>query len=53
MFRGGGEGGWLYKTPSISDEPHGQHLLALKFEMSHQHSVCRKLAMLMKQSKEV
>ena len=37
----------------LSDELHGQNLLALKFEMSHQYSVCTQLALLGKQSKEV
>ena len=28
-------GKWGYTRHHLSDEPHGQNLLALKFEMSH------------------
>ena len=44
---------WGYTRHHLSDERHGQNLLALKFEMSHQYSVCTKLALQVKQSKEV
>ena len=43
----GGGGG--YTRHHLSDEPHGQNLLALKFE----YPVCTKLALLVKQPKEV
>ena len=59
MFRrggggGGGGGGRGYTRHHLSDEPYGENLLALKFEMSHSYSVCMKLStLLVKQSKEV
>ena len=46
-----GRGG--YTRRHLSDEPHGQNLLVLKFQMSHKYFVCTKLALLVKQSKEV
>ena len=41
-----------YTRHHQSDELHGQNLLALIFERSHEYSVCTKLALLVKQSKE-
>ena len=32
---GGGGGGWGYTRHHLYEKPHGQNLLALKFEMSH------------------
>ena len=43
MCSGRGRGG--YTRHHLSDEPHGQNVLALKFEMSHEYSVCMKLTM--------
>ena len=45
MFSGRGV---IYTRHHLSDEPHGQTLMALKFEMSHKNSVCTKLALLVK-----
>ena len=50
---GGGGGGGGYTRHQLSDEPHKRNALALKFNMSYKYSVCKKLALLVKQSKGV
>ena len=52
MFRGKGViQGTSYLMSHMPES--GRNVLALKFEMMHQYSVCKKLALLVKQSKEV